>query len=63
MRTNERLDSLEMQCAMNHSGKNTTSAQRPAPGWIISIRPASRLKMPEISAIVGAKPVCSSVLT
>ena len=56
-------DSREMQWAINHIGKKSEKAHFTAPGYTRSIRPARTLKHPDIRAIVGAKPICSSVLT
>ena len=61
-RTTDRCVSLEMQCAMNQSGKNSPIAQRPAPGWTIRTSPAITPRTPVTSDTVGAKPMWRSIL-
>jgi len=61
-RTTDRCVSLEMQCAMNQSGKNSPIAQRPAPGWTMRTRPAITPRTPVTSDTVGAKPMWRSIL-
>ena len=49
--------------AMSFSSSTAAVSYTHLPGYTRSIRPARTLKHPDIRAIVGAKPTCSSVLT
>ena len=49
--------SLEMQWAINQMGNSTVSTMIPALGYTSSMIPDITLRMPEIRAITGPKPV------
>ena len=56
-----RCVSREMQCVKNQIGKIIRSRFSPISGCAINAQPASTLRMPVTSEIVGPKPVWRSI--